>query len=94
MQRSSRVLPVVLLITAAVLGAGFAGLRAVAQNAPATPPPKAEAPKAEAPAKPAAPSRRPSADDADSAQAIEDDPTVAPDPEESADNNITFPIDI
>lgn len=26
--------------------------------------------------------------------AIEDDPTVAPDAEESADNNVTFPVDI
>lgn len=26
--------------------------------------------------------------------AIEDDPTVAPDSEESADNNISFPVDI
>ena len=25
---------------------------------------------------------------------IQDDPTVAPDPEQSADNNITFPVDI
>ena len=25
---------------------------------------------------------------------IEADPTVAPDPKESADNNITFPVDI
>ena len=25
---------------------------------------------------------------------IEDDPTVAPDAEESADNNVTFPVDI
>jgi hypothetical protein len=33
-------------------------------------------------------------DDEDSAQTIEDDPTIAPDEESSADNNITFPIDI
>jgi hypothetical protein len=25
---------------------------------------------------------------------IQDDPTIAPDPKESADNNITFPVDI
>ena len=30
----------------------------------------------------------------DGAVTIEDDPTVAPDPKESADNNITFPVDI
>ena len=30
----------------------------------------------------------------DDAVTIEDDPTVAPDPKESADNNMTFPVDI
>lgn len=25
---------------------------------------------------------------------IQDDPTIAPDPQESADNNVTFPVDI
>lgn len=34
------------------------------------------------------------AQSSDSAQTIEDDPTVAPDPEESADNSVSFPIDI
>lgn len=28
------------------------------------------------------------------ARTIEDDPTIAPDPQESADNNISFPVDI
>jgi hypothetical protein len=27
-------------------------------------------------------------------QTIQDDPTVAPDPQESADNSVSFPIDI
>jgi hypothetical protein len=30
----------------------------------------------------------------DDAVTIEDDPTAVPDPKESADNNITFPVDI
>jgi len=30
----------------------------------------------------------------DDAITIEDDPTAVPDPKESADNNITFPVDI
>lgn len=36
--------------------------------------------------KPAAPAELPGA--------IKDDPTIAPDSEESADNNVTFPVDI
>jgi hypothetical protein len=31
---------------------------------------------------------------AEESATIEDDPTIAPDPKESADNNITFPVDI
>jgi len=30
----------------------------------------------------------------DDAVTIEDDPTIAPDAKESADNNVTFPVDI
>jgi hypothetical protein len=30
----------------------------------------------------------------DDAVTIEDDPTAVPDPKESADNNVTFPVDI
>jgi hypothetical protein len=30
----------------------------------------------------------------DDAATIEDDPTVAPDPKQSADNNVSFPVDI
>jgi hypothetical protein len=30
---------------------------------------------------------------AQGAQTIQDDPTIAPDPAQSADNNITFPVD-
>lgn len=31
---------------------------------------------------------------AEESATIQDDPTIAPDPKESADNNITFPVDI
>jgi hypothetical protein len=31
---------------------------------------------------------------AESSATIQDDPTLVPDPKESADNNITFPVDI
>lgn len=76
------------LAALSALALAIAGLRAVAQSPTSGQPP---AQRTEAPAKPAA--GKP-ASDADSAQTIEDDPTVAPDPDESADNNITFPVDI
>jgi hypothetical protein len=71
----------VLVLTIALLATGAASiaLRAVAQ----------ETREAEQPQPPAQ-----TDDDADSAQTIEDDPTVAPDEDASADNNVTFPIDI
>ena len=31
---------------------------------------------------------------AESSATIQDDPTLVPDPKESADNNVTFPVDI
>jgi hypothetical protein len=37
---------------------------------------------------------RPPASQPDLPGAIKDDPTVAPDAAESADNNVTFPVDI
>ena len=64
-------------------------------GAPATAVAADKAPAKAAPAKPA-----PAKPDgsvppkAEESATIEDDPTVAPDPKESADNNITFPVDI
>jgi len=81
-------LPIAALAAAAT---AFAGLHANAQNAPSANPPRAEKPATPPPAPPA---RRPR-DDSDSAQAIEDDPTVASGEEqESADKNLSFPVDI
>jgi hypothetical protein len=53
---------------------------APAGQAPASQAPKTPAPAAPAPATPAG--------------AIHDDPTVAPDKRQSADNNVSFPVDI
>ena len=49
-----------------------------------------KAPAKPAPAKPdvSAPPK------AEESATIQDDPTIVPDPKESADNNITFPVDI
>jgi hypothetical protein len=48
-----------------------------------------------APAKPAPPKQEVSVPPKPEESAtIQDDPTIAPDPKESADNNITFPVDI
>lgn len=78
--RTSVATLVLMLIVLAALGVASHGLRAFAQQ-----PPVEETP--------AEPDEQPRGD-TDSAQAIEDDPTIAPDPESSADNNVTFPIDI
>jgi hypothetical protein len=32
--------------------------------------------------------------DEPSASSVQDDPVIAPDPHESADNNVSFPVDI
>jgi hypothetical protein len=50
----------------------------------------AKPPAAEAPAKPT----RPPASKQEESATIADDPTLVPDDKESADNNVTFPVDI
>ena len=73
--------------------------RAGAQNAKpaaAATAPAAEAKKpaaGEAPAAPATSTRAPPSKPEESAT-IPDDPTLVPDDKESADNNVTFPVDI
>jgi hypothetical protein len=81
--------------------------RAGAQNAGTAAPPAAEskpadqnkpaadkpADKTDTPAAPAKGTRAPPSKAEESAT-IEDDPTLVPDDKESADNNVTFPIDI
>jgi hypothetical protein len=80
-----------LAIGAAVLacaGAALMSLQAAEQKAPTAS--KAAAPQS--PQKPsAAPAQLPPLPDADT---IKDDPTVAPDPKETADHNISMPTDI
>jgi len=65
--------------------AGAPASAAAADKAPAKP-----APAKPAPAKPDV-SVPPKAEES---ATIQDDPTIAPDAKESADNNITFPVDI
>jgi hypothetical protein len=89
-----RVLPsrwAVLVLLACIVASLFITLNAGAQSskdkagAPASPPASTSAP-----AKPAV-SVPPKAEES---ATIHDDPTIVPDPKESADNNITFPVDI
>jgi hypothetical protein len=54
------------------IAVAFLALRAVAQDAPTTPPPSR----------------------AEESATIEDDPIIAPDSNESADANVSFPVDI
>ncbi len=69
---------------------GVAALRAAAQSVMGAPPTRlqaAEAPDTHASPPPAPAPARP-------AGVIRDDPTVAPDKSQSADNNVSFPVDI
>ena len=77
--------------------AAVATLRATAQQVPAPPgtPPAATAPARDSPA-PAAPpaSKPPATAPAGAAPANREDATVVPDKGQSADNNVSFPVDI
>jgi hypothetical protein len=83
MQRGSYAGVLMLLMVLLALGAASLAFDALAQQSP----------QPEATAEPETPAPSGGVDE-DSAQTIEDDPTIAPDEESSADNNITFPIDI
>jgi hypothetical protein len=72
----------VIVLLACIVASLFITLRAGAQNSPAKP-----AATKQEPAKPAA-------SKAEESATIVDDPTLVPDPKESADNNVTFPVDI
>lgn len=67
---------------AAVLESRAAAERAPAVNAPGTKPSAAKAPPPGAPQVP------------EESATIRDDPTIVPDPKQSADNNVSFPTDI
>jgi hypothetical protein len=68
-----------IVLTLCIAASMFITYRASAQSSKATPP--------------ALPGRPPASKPEDSAT-IPDDPTLVPDDKESADNNITFPVDI
>ncbi|MEJ1966342.1 MAG: hypothetical protein WDO56_34235 [Gammaproteobacteria bacterium] len=92
----------VMVLLACIVASLFIALTAGAQGSPkagapaatASPAPagkvKGTAPPAATPAKPDV-SVPPKAEES---ATIQDDPTIVPDPKESADNNITFPVDI
>ena len=76
----------IVLCTALFFGAAFVTLRAAEQ---ATHP----AVRAPAPPVPSAPTH-PAPSAPEESATITDDPTTAPDPSQSADNNVSFPTDI
>ena len=77
----------IVLSTVLFFGAAFMTLRAAEQ---------ASRPATGAPARPQAssPPTHPPAAAAEESATISDDPTTAPDPSQSADNNVSFPDDI
>jgi hypothetical protein len=82
-----------LVLLGCITASLFITLNAGAESKPAAPVSAAAADKA--PAKPAA--SKPDVGlppKAEESATIQDDPTIAPDAAESADNNITFPVDI
>jgi hypothetical protein len=81
----------VITFRAGAQNAGTAAPTATAAPAPAQPAPDTKAPETTpAPAK----GTRPPPSKAEESASIEDDPTLVPDDKESADNNVTFPVDI
>jgi hypothetical protein len=83
--RSTWILALLIALCAALAGAT---LRAAAQSVMTGP----RTPQGVAPAAPATRPGTPAP--ATPAGAIHDDPTVAPDKRQSADNNVSFPVDI
>ena len=77
----------VMVLLACIVASLFIALNAGAQSS------KAKAGAAAAAATPAKPPVSVPSKPEESAT-IQDDPTIVPDPKESADNNITFPVDI
>jgi hypothetical protein len=86
-----------LLVLSAVLffGAAAVTLRAAEQaSAPAAAATKQARPPASASAATAIEKTHPPASAPEESATISDDPTTAPDPSQSADNNVSFPTDI
>lgn len=84
---NNRSIWLIVLSTVLFFGAAFVTLRAAEQ---------ATRPAAGAPARPQAnsPPTHPPAAAPEESATISDDPTTAPDPSQSADNNVSFPNDI
>lgn len=97
--QNNRIIWLILMGTLLFFGAAVFTLRAAEQAAqrpaPATVPasPAAAAPASTKPRDPTSPSHPAPAAPEESAT-IADDPTTAPDPAQSADNNVSFPTDI
>jgi hypothetical protein len=86
------VLSLVITFRARAQDAGTAPTTTTAP-APETKAPQTADPATPAPA-PATQSKRPPPSKAEESATIEDDATLVPDDKESADNNVTFPVDI
>ncbi|HEY4213241.1 MAG TPA: hypothetical protein VGM84_17305 [Steroidobacteraceae bacterium] len=85
------------VVALSVLGIVCAGGAAMSLRAAEQKPvPAAKAAPASQPtaAKPAAPAQKPPAGAPEEDATIKDDPTVAPDPQQSADSSVSFPADI
>ncbi|MEJ0037046.1 MAG: hypothetical protein WDO68_13370 [Gammaproteobacteria bacterium] len=82
-----------LVLLGCIMASLFITLNAGAESKAGAPVSAAAADRAPAKPAPARPdvSTPPKAEES---ATIQDDPTIAPDPKESADNNITFPVDI
>lgn len=81
MNRRTAALPslwALLFLAACIIAAAFITYRADAQNTTPT----------------ATQSSRPAPSKPEESATIEDDPTLVPDDKESADNNVSFPVDI
>jgi hypothetical protein len=86
-----------LIVLAVCIAASmFINYRASAQSTADKPAQTTTAPAEPAtkPGEPAASKGRPPASKPEDSATIQDDPTLVPDDKESADNNVTFPIDI
>ncbi len=98
--QNNRTIWLIVLSTVLFFGAAFVTLRAAEQaNRPTAVQasgPAARAPALSSPAAPATPAKptHPPASAPEESATITDDPTTAPDPSQSADNNVSFPTDI
>jgi hypothetical protein len=93
--QNNRAIWLIVLGTVLFFGAAFVTLRAAEQaNRPAAMPPTATAPAPATRAATATKPTHPPASAPEESATITDDPTTAPDPSQSADNNVSFPTDI